>query len=145
MSRKSNPRQTNEKTPITRIMANSPYSSDTIDALFSRPSTPSIPPCTQQPSAQQSQGDEAAFIQTAMDIGFRNPRISVYSPMAAAILEYLDRTTPQFCKSEMGAKLMDDALKRKFPELWNTISVKATTELVWIELNKKRRKSTLMR
>jgi hypothetical protein len=81
----------------------------------------------------------------AMGIGFANPRISIYSPMVASVLEYLDQTTPSFCKSESGAKLLEVAIKEKFPEIWGTIFMKATTDPLWIEIDKKRRKTKLQR
>ena len=136
-----------------KVMTKSPFAAEEIDrALFSFPSAQEHPATKRLPAATASQTASSSphtqqreHYTSAMEIGFSNPRISIYSPMAASVLEYLDQTTPRFCKSEMGAKLLDKAIKEQFPEIWDTIFTKATTEPKWIELDRKRRKTKLQK
>jgi len=135
-------------TPIKRVMAKSPYASDTVEAIFSSPlkKTSTGIGHTTSNHTEPSRGEiDTAALQAAMEVGFANPRISLYSPIAATILEYLDRTTPQFCKNETGATCLNRALKDSFSELWSAITAKNATDPIWIEHNRNRRKSTRKR
>jgi hypothetical protein len=145
--------QSHDSAKIKKVMTKSPFAAEEIDrALFSSPqdvthyTSPNRQSATVSPTSPSFQPPQhQETYTTAMEIGFSNPRISVYSPMAASVLEYLDRTTPRFCKSETGAKLLDEAIKERYPEIWDTIFSKATTEQKWIELDRKRRKTRLQR
>jgi hypothetical protein len=96
-------------------------------------------------SKQEALVADQEMITLAMKDGFYNPRVSLYSPMIAAMLAYLDRTTPRFCKSDEGTKVLEKAFKKEYPDIWRVIEEKATTEQEWIDLNKKRRKATILR
>jgi hypothetical protein len=96
-------------------------------------------------SKQEALVADQEMITLAMKDGTYNPRVSLYSPMIAAMLAYLDRTTPRFCKSDEGTKVLEKAFKKEYPDIWSVIEEKATTEQEWIDLNKKRRKATILR
>jgi hypothetical protein len=81
----------------------------------------------------------------SMRTSFYNPRVSLYSPMVASMLEYLKLTVPGFCKSDEGTRILERAFKKEYPEIWKTLEEKATTEQEWIDLGKKRRKATILR
>ncbi len=81
----------------------------------------------------------------SMKTNFYNPRVSLYSPMVASMLEYLKRTVPGFCKSDEGTRILEKAFKKEYPEIWKIVEEKATTEQEWIDLGKKRRKATILR
>jgi|GEM_PF-5020137 len=137
-----------EMHPIKRVMAKSPYAPDRVEAIFSSPLTTTSTDISHTTSdhTELSRGRiDTAALQAAMEIEFANPRISLYSPIAATILEYLDRTTPQFCKNETGATCLNRALKDAFPELWSAITAKNATDPIWIEHNRNRRESTRKR
>lgn len=96
-------------------------------------------------SKQEAPVADQEMITLAMKDGFYNPRVSLYSPMVAAMLAYLDRTTPRFCKSDEGTKVLEKAFKKEYPDIWRVIEEKANTEQEWIDLSKKRRKATILR
>jgi chromosome partitioning protein len=76
------------------VMTKSPFAAEAINnALFSAPHIESTP--SPKPSLQEHQQQNTDISLSAMDRGFGNPRISVYSPMAASVLDYLDQTTPR--------------------------------------------------
>ena len=81
----------------------------------------------------------------SMRTSFYNPRVSLYSPMVASMLEYLKLTVPGFCKSDEGTRILERAFKKEYPEIWKILEEKATTEQEWIDLGKKRRKATILR
>jgi hypothetical protein len=88
---------------------------------------------------------EIEIFTRSMKAGFYNPRVSLYSPMVASIMEYLKLTVPGFCKSDEGTRILERAFKKEFPEIWKNMEEKATTEQEWIDLGKKRRKATILR
>lgn len=47
-----------------------------------------------------------------------NPRITLWSAKAAAVLRYLRKTEPEFSISKEASKLIEDALAEKYPEIW---------------------------
>ncbi len=48
----------------------------------------------------------------------RNPRISLWSAKSAAVLRFLKNTTPAFSISKEASSLIEDAVKQKYPEIW---------------------------
>lgn len=48
----------------------------------------------------------------------KNPRISLWSTKSAACLKYLKKTTPEFSISNEASLLLDEAIKNKYPEVW---------------------------
>ncbi|WP_303235945.1 hypothetical protein [Methanosphaera cuniculi] len=48
----------------------------------------------------------------------KNPRISLWSANSAACLRYLKKTIPEFSISREASKILDEAIKTKYPEVW---------------------------
>ena len=48
----------------------------------------------------------------------QNPRISLWSPKAATVLRYLRKTKPEFSISEEAGLLLEEAIMRKYPDLY---------------------------
>jgi len=48
----------------------------------------------------------------------KNPRISLWSPRSATVLRYLRKTKPEFSISEEAALLLEEAVMRKYPDLY---------------------------
>ena len=46
------------------------------------------------------------------------PRITLVSPKAKALLLYLRKTQPEFNISKVSASLIEESLASKYPELW---------------------------
>lgn len=51
----------------------------------------------------------------------KNPRITLWSPEAAAVLRYLRKTIPEFSISNEASKLLEKAIKEKYPEIWSSV------------------------
>lgn len=49
----------------------------------------------------------------------KNPRITLWSSRSAAVLRYLKKTQPEFSISKEASKLIEDAVKEKYPEIWD--------------------------
>mgnify|MGYP001136373220 CR=1 FL=1 len=52
----------------------------------------------------------------------RNPRISAWSPTASAVFRYLRKTVPEFSISSEVRVLLEDAVRKKYPLLWERIA-----------------------
>jgi hypothetical protein len=115
---------TQPKPQKKRVLGTSPFSNETVDTLLS-PSPHNTPSPSPLPLI-----DDAARFNTAIETGFREPRVSLYSPRAAALLEYLAQTLPKFSKSEVGAQLLDRALQSAYPDLWNAVNAKTAVDPV---------------
>ena len=48
----------------------------------------------------------------------KNPRISLWSTKSAACLKYLKKTTPEFSISNEASIILDEAIKNKYPQIW---------------------------
>jgi hypothetical protein len=51
----------------------------------------------------------------------KSPKLSVWSPKASAALSFLKKTTPEFSISREAAKLLEEAVKSKYPEIWKAV------------------------
>ncbi len=49
----------------------------------------------------------------------KNPRITLWSSRSAAVLRYLKKTQPEFSISKEASKLIEGAVKEKYPEIWD--------------------------
>jgi hypothetical protein len=54
----------------------------------------------------------------------KNPRISLWSAKSAAVLRLLKKTKPEFSISKEASALIEDAVKEKYPELWDVFDGK---------------------
>jgi len=48
----------------------------------------------------------------------KNPRITLWSAQSAAVFRYLRKTEPEFSISKEASKLIDEAVSKKYPEIW---------------------------
>jgi hypothetical protein len=48
----------------------------------------------------------------------KNPRITLWSPISTAMLKYLRKTIPEFSISEEASTLLEEAIVKKYPELY---------------------------
>jgi hypothetical protein len=51
----------------------------------------------------------------------KNPRISLWSAKSAAVLRLLKKTKPEFSISKEASALIEDAVKDKYPDIWDVI------------------------
>ncbi|ADP77893.1 conserved hypothetical protein [Methanothermus fervidus DSM 2088] len=51
-----------------------------------------------------------------------NPRITLWSMRAAAVLRYLKKTKPGFSISKEASTLIEKAIKDKYPDIWRLFS-----------------------
>lgn len=54
----------------------------------------------------------------------KNPRISLWSARSAAVLRLLKKTKPEFSISKEASALIEDAVKDKYPDLWEVFEDK---------------------
>lgn len=47
-----------------------------------------------------------------------NPRISLWSVKSASTLRYLKKTVPEFSISNEASILLEEAISKKYPEIW---------------------------
>lgn len=48
----------------------------------------------------------------------KNPRITLWSPVSSAMLKYLRKTIPEFSISEEASQLLEEAIVRKYPGIY---------------------------
>jgi hypothetical protein len=65
-------------------------------------------------SSIDSQRVEAVLIEVK-----KNPRISLWSARSAAVLRYLKKTQPEFSISKEASSLIEEAVKDRYPEIWD--------------------------
>jgi len=61
------------------------------------------------------------ILQVAMDDARKNPRITLWSPVASAVFRYLRKTTPEFSMSDASSALLEAAIRAQYPELYAQI------------------------
>lgn len=52
----------------------------------------------------------------------KNPRITLWSARSAAVLRYLKKTKPEFSISKEASLLIEEAIKNKYPQIWDLFS-----------------------
>ena len=57
----------------------------------------------------------------ALEEGKRNPRVVVWSPKSSVALRILKKTIPEFSISHEASKLLEDAIREKYPEIWKIV------------------------
>jgi len=58
----------------------------------------------------------------AIRIAQEEPRITFVNNKVKAVLVYLRKTVPDISISKMAAEMVEDAVKQKYPELWQRLS-----------------------
>ncbi len=72
-------------------------------------------------TAQKIQVDPS-HIDEVTQIVDKNPRITLWSSRSAAVLRYLRKTEPEFSISKEASTLIDEAVSKKYPEIWELFS-----------------------
>ncbi|WP_295722207.1 hypothetical protein [uncultured Methanobrevibacter sp.] len=57
-------------------------------------------------------------IDEVMEIVHKNPRITLWSVHSSAVFRYLRKTQPEFSISNEASSLIDEAVSKKYPEIW---------------------------
>ena len=60
-----------------------------------------------------------------LDIVDKNPRITLWSSRSAAVFRYLRKTEPEFSISREASILIDEAVSKKYPDIWNLFECNA--------------------
>ena len=66
---------------------------------------------SQDPQVQENVEEVKAIVN-------KNPRITVWSSRSAAVFRYLRKTEPEFSISKEASILIDEAVSKKYPEIW---------------------------
>jgi hypothetical protein len=74
-----------------------------------------------QQMKDESQNIDLDVLQQAIEEGIKYPKVTVYSPIIAAVMRYREITTPRFKLSPEAETRLEKTLKREDPELWKAI------------------------
>lgn len=67
--------------------------------------------------SQKAQVD-LAHVEEVKEIVDKNPRITLWSARSSAVFRYLRKTEPEFSISKEASTLIDEAVSKKYPEIW---------------------------
>lgn len=59
-----------------------------------------------------------AHVEEVKEIVDKNPRITLWSARSSAVFRYLRKTEPEFSISKEASTLIDEAVSKKYPEIW---------------------------
>jgi outer membrane biosynthesis protein TonB len=80
---------------------------------------PKAPKAKKEPeTASEDFNVDSQLLEEVMAEVAKNPRISLWSAKSAAVLRYLRKTKPAFSISKEASALIEDAVKEKYPDLW---------------------------
>jgi len=65
------------------------------------------------------------ILEKAIEEGKRNPRVVVWSPKSSIVLRILKKTIPEFSISKEASRLLEEAIRRKYPEIWKLVEESA--------------------
>ncbi len=63
-------------------------------------------------------------VDEVMEIVHKNPRITLWSVHSSAVFRYLRKTQPEFSISNEASSLIDEAVSKKYPEIWKLFEEK---------------------
>ena len=69
----------------------------------------------QTPQEDKIQEKHVAEVKEIVD---KNPRITLWSSRSSAVFRYLRKTEPEFSISKEASILIDEAVSKKYPEIW---------------------------
>ena len=61
---------------------------------------------------------EIENIKEVKEVVAKNPRITLWSSQSACVFRYLRKTEPEFSISKEASILIDEAVSKKYPEIW---------------------------
>ena len=68
--------------------------------------------------ASQEKQIDTAHVDEVKEIVNKNPRITLWSARSSAVFRYLRKTEPEFSISKEASTLIDEAVSKKYPEIW---------------------------
>ena len=74
----------------------------------------------EEPRAVESKTDSQIW-QDVLRIAKEQPRVSFVSPKVKAILTFLCKTTPEFNVSKVTAAIVEEAVSKRWPDLWKQV------------------------
>ena len=83
--------------------------------------TPSSEVQSSESGSQTSEVDMDALDQ-ALQEAERYPKVTAYSPELAAVMRYNEITVRRYRISTEAAKMLEDHVKEKYPEVWSAVS-----------------------
>lgn len=90
-----------------------------------RKATPKKQSTTKKTKSEiQDNSIQEDLVDSVIDEVNKNPRISLWSAKSAAVLRLLKKTKPEFSISKEASALIEDAVKDKYPELWEVFEDK---------------------
>lgn len=63
-------------------------------------------------------------VDEVLEIVHKNPRITLWSVHSSAVFRYLRKTQPEFSISNEASSLIDEAVSKKYPEIWKLFEEK---------------------
>ena len=69
-------------------------------------------------SVQTSSRVQKEHVDEVLAIVEKNPRITLWSSRSSAVFRYLRKTEPEFSISKEASTLIDEAVSKKYPEIW---------------------------
>jgi hypothetical protein len=88
--------------------------------------TPSSEIQTSAPVVQISEDEMQTIDLTALDQALqeaeRYPKVTAYSPELAAVMRYNEITVRRYRISTEAAKMLEDQVREKYPEIWSEVS-----------------------
>ncbi len=67
-------------------------------------------------------GDDDIRVQEVIREVKKNPRVTLWSARSAAVLRYLKKTQPEFSISKEASSLIEQAVREKYPDIWELFS-----------------------
>ena len=61
---------------------------------------------------------DPSHVEEVKEIVDKNPRITLWSARSSAVFRYLRKTEPEFSISKEASTLIDEAVSKKYPEIW---------------------------
>lgn len=61
---------------------------------------------------------DPAHVDEVKEIVNKNPRITLWSARSSAVFRYLRKTEPEFSISKEASTLIEEAVSKKYPEIW---------------------------
>jgi len=74
-----------------------------------------------QKTKEARQNINSLALEQAIEEGTKYPKVTVYSPIIAAVMRYKEITTPRFKLSPEIEARLEKVLKKEDPELWKAV------------------------
>ena len=81
-------------------------------------SLPSVEDSREDVQTPQKVQIQEEHVEEVKEIVDKNPRITLWSSRSSAVLRYLRKTEPEFSISKEASVLIEDAVAKKYPEIW---------------------------